>query len=147
MVWIDGGAMVNDYWADYSRAGVMGGPTPEQKKYQEIVKGVTDEGIAVIKPGVPGARIVEACEKGMRKRGLDISFEAGRLGHGIGLLFVEPPSIAKWDPVVLAENMVISVEPGLVRDDGVFHAEENVRVTQHGSEVLSRAPRDLWTLG
>jgi Xaa-Pro aminopeptidase len=147
MVWIDGGAMVNDYWADYSRAGVMGGPTPEQKKYQEIVKGVTDEGIAVIKPGVPGARIVEACEKGMRKRGLDISFEAGRLGHGIGLLFVEPPSIAKWDPVVLAENMVISVEPGLVRDDGVFHAEENVRVTQNGSEVLSRASRDLWTLG
>jgi len=147
MVWIDGGAMVNDYWADYSRAGVIGGPTPEQKKCQQIVNGVTDEGIAVIKAGVPGARIVEACDAGMRKRGLDISFEAGRLGHGIGLLFVEPPSIAKWDPVILAENMVISVEPGLVREDGVFHAEQNVRVTQHGSEVLSRAPRDLWTLG
>jgi Xaa-Pro aminopeptidase len=147
MVWVDAGAMVNDYWADYSRAGVVGGPSGEQKKYQEIVKGVTDEGIAVIKPGVPGARIVDACEEGMRKRGLDISFEAGRLGHGIGLLFVEPPSIAKWDPVILAENMVISVEPGLVREDGVYHAEEDVLVTKNGSEVLSQAPRELWTLG
>ncbi len=147
MVWVDAGAMVNDYWADYSRAGVVGGPSGEQKKYQEIVNGVTDEGIAVIKPGLPGARIVDACEEGMRKRGLDISFEAGRLGHGIGLLFVEPPSIAKWDPVILAENMVISVEPGLVREDGVYHAEEDVLVTKNGSEVLSRAPRELWTLG
>ena len=147
MVWIDAGAMVNDYWADYSRAGVIGGPTKEQKKYQGIVAGATDDGIAVIKPGVPGARIVEACEEGMRKRGFDISFEAGRLGHGIGLLFVEPPSIAKWDPVILAENMVISVEPGLVREDGVYHAEENVLVTKNGSEVLSKVPRELWTLG
>ena len=70
-----------------------------------------------------------------------------RLGHGIGLFFVEPPSIPKWDPIILAKNMVISVEPGLVRDDGVYHVEENLLVTKDGCEILSRAPRELWTLG
>jgi Xaa-Pro aminopeptidase len=138
--------MIN-YWADYSRSGVIGGPTSEQKKYQAIVNGVTDEGVAIIESGQPGALIVDACEAGMRRRGLAISFLAGRLGHGIGLSFVEPPIIAKWDPVILAENMVVSVEPGLVRDDGVYHAEQNVLVTQKGCEILSLAPRELWTLG
>jgi Xaa-Pro aminopeptidase len=47
----------------------------------------------------------------------------------------------------LAENMVISVEPGIVRDDGVYHAEQNVLVIQEGCEVLSLASRELWKLG
>jgi len=147
MVWVDMGAMVNDYWADFSRSGVIGGPSSEQKKYQQIVGGVTAEGVRAVKAGVPGASIIDVCEEGMRKRGVDITFHAGRLGHGIGLFFVEPPSIAKWDPIVLAQNMVISVEPGLVRDDGVYHIEENLLVTKDGCEILSKAPRELWTLG
>ncbi len=147
MVWVDMGASVNDYWADFSRAGVVGGPSDEQKKYQKIVTEVTAEGVAAVRAGLPGASIVDVCEEGMRKRGLDISFHAGRVGHGVGLFITEPPSMARWDPVVLADNMVITVEPGLVRDDGVYHVEENVLVTKGGSEVLSQAPRELWTLG
>jgi len=147
MVWVDMGASVNDYWADYSRGGVIGGPTNEQKRYQEIVVGVTAEGVSEVKAGITGAHIVDVCEEGMKRRGLDISFQAGRLGHGIGLFFVEPPSIAKWDPIVLAEGMVISIEPGLVREDGVYHAEENILVTKDGCEILSWAPRELWHLG
>jgi len=147
MVWTDMGAMINDYWADFSRAGVVGGPTEEQKNYQKIVTETTAEGVAAIKPGVPGARVVEACEEGMRKRNMDISFSAGRIGHGLGLLFTEPPSIAKWDPIVLQEGMVLSVEPGLVRDEGVYHAEANVIVTKEGCEIISKAPVELWSLG
>ena len=78
---------------------------------------------------------------------MDITFTAGRVGHGIGMLFTEPPSLARWDPLVLAENMVVSIEPGLVREDGVYHAEDNILITQDGADVLSKAPRDLWKLG
>ncbi len=147
MVWVDMGAMVNDYWADFSRAGVIGGPSREQKEYQRVVIEITTECIGAVKAGVPGAHIVEVCEEALRKRGIDLSFNAGRLGHGIGLLLTEPPSIAKWDPVVLAENMVISIEPGLVRENGVFQTEENILVTKEGCEILSQAPQELWDLG
>lgn len=147
MFWADMGAMVNDYWADFSRAGVIGGPTAEQKKYQKIVFEVTSEAIAEANPGVAGAHIVDVCEEGLRKRGVDITFSAGRVGHGIGMLFTEPPSLARWDPLILAENMVVSIEPGLVRDDGVFHIEENILITKDGAEVLSNAPRELRELG
>lgn len=146
MVWVDMGASVNDYWADFSRAGVVGGPTEQQNRYQEIVMDTTAEAVAAVKAGVPGAHIVDLCEEGIRKRGVDISFTAGRVGHGIGLLFTEPPSIAKWDPIILQKNMVISIEPGLIMEDGVYHVEENLIVTQDGCEVLSQAPRELWAL-
>ncbi len=147
MVWVDMGAAVNDYWADFSRAGVIGGPSADQRKYQQLVIETTEVCIRAVKAGVPGGQIVDICEEELRKRGVEISFNAGRLGHGIGLLFTEPPSIAKWDPVVLAENMVISIEPGLVRDDGVFQTEENLIVTGEGCEILAQAPQELWTLG
>lgn len=146
MVWVDMGASVNDYWADFSRAGVVGGPTEQQNHYQKIVMDTTAEAVAAVKAGVPGAHIVDLCEEGIRRRGVDISFTAGRVGHGIGLLFTEPPSIAKWDPIVLQKNMVISIEPGLVMEDGIYHVEENVTVTETGCEVLSQAPRELWVL-
>ncbi len=143
MVWVDMGASVNDYWADFSRAGVVGGPTEQQNRYHKIVMDTTAEAVAAVKAGIPGAHIVDLCEEGIRKRGVDISFTAGRVGHGIGLLFTEPPSIARWDPVILKENMVISIEPGLVMEDGIYHVEENLIVTQNGCEVLSQAPREL----
>jgi Xaa-Pro aminopeptidase len=143
MVWVDMGASVNDYWADFSRAGVVGGPTEQQNRYHKIVMDTTAEAVAAVKAGIPGAHIVDLCEEGIRKRGVDISFTAGRVGHGIGLLFTEPPSIAKWDPVILQKNMVITIEPGLVMEDGIYHVEENLIVTQNGCEVLSQAPREL----
>ena len=44
------------------------------------------------------------------------------------------------------DELVISVEPGLLMEDGIYHVEENLIVTQNGCEVLSQAPRTLWTL-
>ena len=42
--------------------------------------------------------------------------------------------------------MVISVEPGVATEYGLFHVEENVLVTEDGYEVLSVAPRELPTI-
>jgi Xaa-Pro aminopeptidase len=42
--------------------------------------------------------------------------------------------------------MVISVEPGVATDYGLFHVEENVLVTDDGYEMLSVAPRELQTI-
>jgi Xaa-Pro aminopeptidase len=42
--------------------------------------------------------------------------------------------------------MVITIEPGLVMEDGIYHVEENLIVTQNGCEVLSQAPRELRVL-
>jgi Xaa-Pro aminopeptidase len=42
--------------------------------------------------------------------------------------------------------MVISIEPGVATDYGIFHIEENVIVTPSGHDVISFAPWQLETL-
>lgn len=146
MLWIDMGAGYLDYWTDYSRAAVLGGPSAQQMELQNLVHEVTMEGIRIIRPGLKGKVIVDVCQKAMKERGLNITFEAGRVGHGVGLLILELPHIARYDETVLEEGMVITVEPGMVTDSGVFHVEENVLVTATGHEILSGSQRELWKI-
>jgi Xaa-Pro aminopeptidase len=68
---------------------------------------------------------------------LGMSFSAGRIGHGVGLMTTEPPSVALYDNTVLQAGMVLAIEPGKVTEDGIFHVEQNVVVTETGHEIIS----------
>ena len=146
MVWVDMGARVNDYCADFTRAAVLGGPTDQQKRMQEIVVAVTAKGVEVAGPGVPIAEIVKACNEEMRRRGQENTFVAGRIGHGVGLSNTEPPHVALYDKTVLEPGMTIAVEPGIVERYGAFHCEENLIITENGREIISTANRSLWSI-
>lgn len=145
LVWIDMGARVNGYWADFSRAAVIGGATDRQRRRQELVRAATARGVERAGPGVPVREIARACDDEMRRRGETITFAAGRVGHGLGLNLTEFPHVALYDDTVLEPGMAITVEPGIVEDCGTFHVEENLLVTETGVEVISTAGRDLWS--
>ncbi|NLS45670.1 MAG: aminopeptidase P family protein [Firmicutes bacterium] len=146
LIWIDASAVVEGYWSDFCRVAVVGGPNQEQIRLQKIVRETTEAAIEIIKPGVPVKAVAEMCAKVMGSYGFDLSFDAGRCGHGIGLMSTEPPHIATYDESVLEEGMVITVEPGIVNEEGVFVIEENVAVTGDGFEVLSGASREIYTI-
>ena len=44
-------------------------------------------------------------------------------------------------------SKIITIEPGVIRDCGIFHSEQNVLVTAAGHELLSSSPTALQTLG
>jgi Xaa-Pro dipeptidase len=67
----------------------------------------------------------------------------GRLGHGIGLSSTEPPSVAEWDPTILAAGMVLTIEPALSHPSGIYCAEQVVLVTDGAPEILTTAPSEL----
>ncbi len=144
---IDTGAIYRGYWADFSRAGVVGGAAGRQEDLQRRLIEVTARGVEAIGPGVPVRDVVEACGREMKTQGLDFSFGAGRVGHGIGLMLTELPHIAYYDETILGPGMAVSVEPGIVEDCGIFHVEEVVLVTEKGREVLSDCPRHLRKIG
>jgi len=58
----------------------------------------------------------------------------------------EPPSITQQDETVLREGMIINIEPGFVKENGVFNIEENVVVTKDGAKILSGAKRTLYEI-
>jgi len=146
MLWVDASAVFDGYWSDFCRAAVPGGPSPEQVRLQRIAHEATMAAIEAIKPGVPVSMIAETCARQLGKHGFNLTFDAGRCGHGLGLMSTEPPHVATYDPTILEEGMVITVEPGIVNEEGVFCIEENVAVTKDGFEVLSGASREIYAI-
>ena len=61
------------------------------------------------------------------------------MGHGLGMQVTEWPSHTDSDHTVIEENMVLTLEPGLVWAPGkaMVH-EENLVVRATGAELLSR---------
>jgi Xaa-Pro aminopeptidase len=150
MVWIDAGCAVNGYWSDFSRAAVVGEPTPEQVRAQEAIHRVTWEAVERVRAGLRASELAALCNARLTELGFSITSSisglASRVGHGVGLEVTEPPHIAEYDPTILEPGMVITLEPGVATEYGTFHIEENVVVTREGCEVLSTAKRDIWRI-
>ncbi len=145
MLWLDLSAIVNGYGSDFCRAGIFGGATAEQEELQSKVYEATLAGVAVIRPGIPASAVAEACNAALVRLGLS-PLNVGRLGHGLGLLSTEPPDVSLADNTILEPGLVITVEPTVIRDDGIFEVEENVAVTDDGYDLLSHSPPHLRSL-
>lgn len=65
------------------------------------------------------------------------------MGHGMGLMSTEPPSVTVRDEGILRPGMIINLEPGILVDTGVFCIEENYVITEDGYERLSTGSRKL----
>ncbi len=150
LVWMDAGCSVGGYWSDFSRAGVVGGPSPEQERAQSLIHETTMMGVEMVRPGVRASEIARACNAELDRLDLpvtsSISGLASRIGHGVGLAVTELPHVAEYDDTVLEPGMVITIEPGVATPYGTFHVEENVLVTGDGHELLSTASRELWPI-
>ena len=144
MVWLDVSAVVDGYRADYDRSAVLGGPTPEQERLQGTVHEATQAGIAAIGPGAPVAGVMEAVNAVLGGAGF-APRDSGRIGHGLGLQSTEPPDVSLTDSTILAPGMVITVEPALIYDHGIYQVEQNIAVTETGHEVLTHAPWQIQT--
>ena len=142
LFWADVGVLTSGYWTDVCRA-VVAGPISERRHgLQTAVVAAAQAGIDAIRPGVPIAVVAEAIRA--RAAELELPMIAyGRLGHGIGLSATEPPSVAEWDPTILKEGMVFTVEPAVEDETGIYCAEQVVAVTSRGADVLSIAPTQL----
>ncbi|MCI0621373.1 MAG: Xaa-Pro peptidase family protein [Acidobacteria bacterium] len=150
MVWIDAGSTIGGYWSDFSRAGVVGGPSPQQASAQAAIHQITWEAVSLVRPGISVSEVARFCNRKVAELPFaitqDISGRAGRCGHGLGLNLTELPHISETDQTILEAGMVITIEPGVATAYGTFHVEENVLVTSTGCEVLSEASRQLWSI-
>ncbi|HEU4975345.1 MAG TPA: Xaa-Pro peptidase family protein [Baekduia sp.] len=147
LVFVDMGANVGGYWADFSRSGVVGEPTAHQQARQTAIHEVTAAGVAALRPGARACDVAREIDARMAERGLPFNNIPDRYGHGLGMVVTEPPDIWVDDDTVLRAGMVITIEPGTLDRHGIYHCEENVLVTDAEPELLSRADWRLRGIG
>ena len=114
----DWGAKLNGYCSDMTRT-VISGPADDQfHKIFTIVYDAQQKAIEAIRPGASSKSIDAIARDHIAEKGFKDFFGHG-LGHGVGLAVHEPPSIspvAEKD-IILQENMVFTVEPGIYLPD------------------------------
>jgi len=144
---IDYGAAANGYISDITRTFAVGEVKAEYEKIHKIVQEANAAGRAAGKPGVPCADVDKAARTVIESAGYGEYF-THRTGHGIGMEAHEGPYMRGDNMQLLEPGMAYTVEPGIYLPgrNGV-RVEDNVIVTESGSESLSTLPREIRVVG
>ena len=138
---IDMGAMVDGYSADLTRTIVLGEPSTEFVQRYTLVLAAQRNALTGIRAGMTGRDADALAREAFTSSGDDALFVHG-LGHGVGLLIHEYPSLGKTSDDILRPGHVITIEPGLyVEGWGGIRIEDLCVVTADGIDVLSNAPK------
>lgn len=143
----DLGSLHNNYGSDISRTYPLSGKfNDRQKVLYEIVLKANKEAIEYVKPGITWKELnkyakdilISECKKiGLIKDDIDINkYYYHSIGHFLGL---DTHDVGQYD-IPLAENMVITIEPGLyIKEEGIgIRIEDDILVVKDGSINLSK---------
>ena len=135
------GVHAEGYWADITRATVVGEPTELLRRLHQAVLDAQTAAIARYVPGEStGEQLCEASWQAMREAG----FEQGIthfLGHGLGFAYHEDrPTLGPGEQRPVMPGQVTSIEPGLYWREGSqpvggIRVEENVVWGSRAGEV------------
>ena len=109
----------------------------------QVVLEAQQKALGVIRAGAKGRDVDAAAREHIERSG----FPGGLIhsvGHGLGLAVHDGGRMAPNDDLVLEENMVMTVEPGIyIPGVGGVRIEDDVRITRDGYEMLTSADKQL----
>lgn len=134
---------VNGYAAEVERTYFHHPPTTEERDHFHQMTEARALGVSMVRHGISCHEIDEAVYAFLLSRGYK-DYLLHRTGHGIGLGNHEGPYLARGSRDILAENMVISIEPGIyIPEIGGFRHSDTYLVTRDGCRALTRSPDQL----
>lgn len=143
LVTIDFGAVKSGYHSDETVTIAVGEPNLKAREIYEIVKQAHDLAITAVKPGVRCCDVDLVARNYIKERGYGDFFGHG-LGHGVGLDVHEQPVLSFRSEQILAEGMVITIEPGIYLPGyGGVRIEDTVVVTESGAVLLTQVDKKL----
>jgi len=134
----DTGSTIDGYFSDFDRNFAFTHATQGAQDAYRAVWDATEAGLEACRPGNTTTDVFTAMNDVLKANG-SLGNDVGRMGHGLGMQVTEWPSHTAADDTVIEENMVLTLEPGLLWEPGkaMVH-EENIVVRASGADLLSR---------
>ncbi len=146
VVIIDLGASVNEYSADVTRTFFVGDKVEDKiEKVYKVVEEAKNLAEEHMMAWVSASFIDRVARQFIENAGF-AEFFIHSLGHGVGLSVHEPPRISPNSKDLLAENMVVTCEPGVyIPGQYGIRLEDTLLIRKDGAVRLSKAPFDPYT--
>jgi Xaa-Pro aminopeptidase len=147
LVVFDMGALLDGYCSDCTRTYATGEISGDAREVYELVLRAQAAALEAIRAGASAKEVDAVPRKMIAEAGHGDNFGHGT-GHGVGLEIHEGPRLATTSEDELAQNNVVTVEPGVYLP-GRFgvRIEDLIVVTEEGHRNLSGLPKDLQIVG
>ncbi len=143
LVTIDFGAHRDGFNSDMTRTFAVGEPDEFSREIYQVVLESQRAGVAAAVPGAALADVDKACRDIIEAAGYGEYF-VHSTGHGVGLEVHEAPSAAASATGTLAENMTLTIEPGIyVPGRGGVRIEDTLIITSGAPRVITEWPKEL----
>ena len=132
------------HWVEVSRA--LGTPNPEVERMLEAYGEYYEVAHDAFRPGATAHDVHRAVSKGFTERGYHLGHVTG---HSIGMTMIEHPKIGEGVETELQENMVFSMHPHVIADNGrdCLYMQDTWLVTADGGEPLAGLPMRIFAGG
>lgn len=142
-VTIDYGCVYNGYCSDITRSFLVGKQNKKMEEVYKVVKAAQEAAIKVVKAGIKASEVDKIARDYIASKGYGEYF-IHSTGHGLGIEVHDPISVSSKSDMVLEENMIITVEPGIyIPNVGGIRIEDDVLVTKDGYKVMTSACKRL----
>jgi len=129
------------HWVEVSRA--LGEPNAEVSRMLEAYEEYFEVAKSALRPGATAHDVHRAVSKGFTDRGYHLGHVTG---HSIGMTMIEFPKIGEGVETELRENMVFSMHPHVIAENGhdCLYMQETWLVTAEGGVPLSGLPSRIF---
>jgi Xaa-Pro dipeptidase len=145
LIKIDVGCVIDGYSSDGGRTAVLGRVGPAEREVYDALHKSFEAGLAAMNPGVPLSTVYRTVAATMWNGGFS-TYNRGHFGHGVGAsIWSEEWPFISAEATALAEpGMVLAFEtPYYIKGLGGFIIEDQILITETGTEVMAPYPRDL----
>jgi Xaa-Pro aminopeptidase len=132
------------HWVEVSRA--LGKPNAEVSRMLEAYAEYFEAAKSALRPGATAHEVHRAVSKGFTDR----SYRLGHVtGHSIGMTMIEHPKIGEGIETEIRQNMVFSMHPHVIADNGVdcLYMQDTWLVTEDGGEPMAGLPMRIFQPG
>jgi Xaa-Pro aminopeptidase len=132
------------HWVEVSRS--IGKPNAEVRRMLEAYEEYFEAAKTALRPGATSHDVHRAVSKGFTDRGYHLGHVTG---HSIGMTMIEHPKIGEAIETELRENMVFSMHPHVIADNGhdCLYMQDTWLVTADGGEPLAGLPMRIYAAG